>query len=254
MLSHKKDIFPALLVLVTTCAQVALYICAVNLPILVVVLLSCIIFFLCAVCVIIAHNHAHCAMFKYKFANIAVEYMYFFQHALTPYFGKIQHVLMHHNFYMDQSKEPQPWLKDNKPVNKFDYVFFGTLGLYSDVFRYSKSFKRLETPFSRHFAGCMVLLMLLVAVNPLGAVFAFILPASLALFNLTAHSWAHHNGLSLTDPWAATRSDVNVRSNWFLFNIGYHTAHHYKPAVHWSELPELHARIAHKIPEHLIYK
>jgi fatty acid desaturase len=30
--------------------------------------------------------------------------------------------------------------------------------------------------------------------------------------------------------------------NWFFFGGGFHTAHHLRPGVHWSELAELHAR------------
>ena len=34
-------------------------------------------------------------------------------------------------------------------------------------------------------------------------------------------------------------------------NLGYHTAHHVKPKLHWSKLPEFHASIADRIPPHL---
>ena len=35
--------------------------------------------------------------------------------------------------------------------------------------------------------------------------------------------------------------------NLFLFNNGYHTAHHIKASTHWSETPAAHAKIADQI-------
>jgi fatty acid desaturase len=52
------------------------------------------------------------------------------------------------------------------------------------------------------------------------------------------------------DPWSAhdhSRNFVSRSTNYFLFNNGYHTAHHETPGLHWSELPQAHARIAHLI-------
>jgi fatty acid desaturase len=37
-----------------------------------------------------------------------------------------------------------------------------------------------------------------------------------------------------------------------LFNNGIHTVHHFKPGVHWSELPALHAEHVHKIDPSLL--
>ena len=42
--------------------------------------------------------------------------------------------------------------------------------------------------------------------------------------------------------------------NWFLLNNGYHTAHHERASMHWSEAPECHAQIAGKIDPSLIEK
>ncbi|HEV2852180.1 MAG TPA: fatty acid desaturase [Thermoanaerobaculia bacterium] len=35
------------------------------------------------------------------------------------------------------------------------------------------------------------------------------------------------------------------------FNSGYHTAHHVKPGLHWSRLPEFHRQLRDRIPAEL---
>jgi fatty acid desaturase len=37
-------------------------------------------------------------------------------------------------------------------------------------------------------------------------------------------------------------------------NLGYHTAHHHKQGLHWSQLPALHEQIKDKIPAQLYRK
>jgi fatty acid desaturase len=53
-----------------------------------------------------------------------------------------------------------------------------------------------------------------------------------------------------TDPWSEhnhSRNFVGTLSNWLVFNNGFHTAHHESAGLHWSKLPEAHARIEHLI-------
>jgi|GEM_PF-130762 len=59
---------------------------------------------------------------------------------------------------------------------------------------------------------------------------------------------AHANGLS---DWDFARNFTGA-VNWIFFNIGYHTAHHKEPLLHWSELPSLHRKISKKINPRLI--
>ena len=56
------------------------------------------------------------------------------------------------------------------------------------------------------------------------------------------------------DPWSEhnhSRNFVRKLGNWFVFNNGYHTAHHESAGLHWSKLPEAHAKIAHLIDPEL---
>jgi fatty acid desaturase len=57
-----------------------------------------------------------------------------------------------------------------------------------------------------------------------------------------------------TDPWSEhnhSRNFVGKLGNWLVFNNGFHTAHHESAGLHWSKLPEAHAKIAHLIAPEL---
>jgi beta-carotene hydroxylase len=52
------------------------------------------------------------------------------------------------------------------------------------------------------------------------------------------------------DPWSEhnhSRNFVSKLGNWMVFNNGYHTAHHESAGLHWTKLPEAHAKVAHFI-------
>src|SRR6202020_644046 len=56
------------------------------------------------------------------------------------------------------------------------------------------------------------------------------------------------------DPWSEhnhSRNFVGELSNWLVFKHGFHTPHHESAGLHWSKLPEAHAKIAHLIDPEL---
>jgi fatty acid desaturase len=70
----------------------------------------------------------------------------------------------------------------------------------------------------------------------------------LVTFNLL-----QHQALAPDDPWQNSRNLTGRWFNFFFFNVGFHTAHHLRPTLHWSELPAFHAReIAPKIDQRLV--
>src|SRR5580704_5625210 len=56
------------------------------------------------------------------------------------------------------------------------------------------------------------------------------------------------------DPWSEknhSRNFVSKLGNFLVFNNGFHSAHHESAGLHWSKLPEAHAKIAHLIDPEL---
>ena len=60
--------------------------------------------------------------------------------------------------------------------------------------------------------------------------------------------------MTLDSKWNHSRNFTGKWLNAFLFNNGFHFAHHWKPMAHWSELPALHAQVQHLIHPELQFK
>lgn len=53
----------------------------------------------------------------------------------------------------------------------------------------------------------------------------------------------NHDECELESELDHSRDFLSRAENWLLFNNGFHTAHHLRPHLHWSELPVMHARV-----------
>jgi len=72
-------------------------------------------------------------------------------------------------------------------------------------------------------------------------VFVFI-PHKYAAWGIITMNMLQHDGCDETHEWNHSRNFVGKLVNWFTFNNGYHTIHHMHPGMHWSLLPDAHAR------------
>jgi fatty acid desaturase len=62
-----------------------------------------------------------------------------------------------------------------------------------------------------------------------------------------------HQDLEQDDPWQNSRNLTDRWTNLLFFNVGFHTAHHLRPTLHWSDLPDFHAReVAPRIDPRLV--
>ena len=85
------------------------------------------------------------------------------------------------------------------------------------------------------------------------ALLFFLVPQQVALFLIQCVNFLQHVETDPQSEWNHSRNFVSPTLNILLFNNGYHTVHHWKPGVHWSLTPKLHADVAAKIhPELLV--
>mgnify|MGYP001440518359 CR=1 FL=1 len=74
---------------------------------------------------------------------------------------------------------------------------------------------------------------------------AFLLAGLATLAGPAQAQWYGGLGFGVTRSQVdASRIDADLTGN-----LGFHTAHHHRPGMHWSKLPTLHAEILPKIPK-----
>lgn len=105
--------------------------------------------------------------------------------------------------------------------------------------------------YQRQWGWAMGLHAVLIAIDPLAWSLYVLIPQLLALHWLLGANYlqhAHADGSSRLQFARNFTGGVNL----LFFNIGYHTAHHLHPRVHWKALPQYHQRYAPRLHAQLI--
>ena len=198
------------------------------------------------------HHHQHLSTFHQPLLNRLLELCYAFHTGITTNAWVLHHVLGHHVNYLDQAKDESAWKRrDGATMGELEYTIFTAVNGYLRAFQVARRYPRHQAGFFG--MGLVVLLLLGAALawNPLAALFVFAIPM-LAGYVITCwHTYCHHAGLDTQNPYEASHNIMHRSYNVLTGNLGYHTAHHVKPKLHWSKLPQFHATIADRIPDHL---
>jgi fatty acid desaturase len=86
-------------------------------------------------------------------------------------------------------------------------------------------------------------------------VLTFLIPWYATIYFISRYvDYLNHYGCDekSANPYEHSNNSLSRMFNQICHNFGYHTAHHLRPTAHWTELPAIHERIAHRIPPHLL--
>lgn len=201
------------------------------------------------------HHHQHSFTFRWTPLNRALELCYALHSGVTTHLWLLHHVFGHHLNYLDQTKDESGWVRaDGKQMGMFEYVLRVSGTAYVRAYKVGKRFPKHQRTFLTFTSLTFAFVALLVWYRPLPALFLFVLPMVCSLMYTVWVTYDHHAGLHTDNPFEGS---YNITNRWFNLltgNLGYHTAHHYKQGLHWSELPALHETIKHRIPPELFRK
>jgi fatty acid desaturase len=198
------------------------------------------------------HHHQHLHTFRYTPLNRAYELLLAFHTGMTTNLWVLHHNLGHHVNFLDQTKDESRWMRANgKTMGVLEYTALTAATSYYRGYQVGKRHKKHQRAFVTWALVTFALVALFVAYRPLPGLFLFVLPMVTSLLFTSWVTYDHHSELHTESPFEASHNILNPTFNWLTGNLGYHTAHHHRQAVHWSKLPDLHASIASKIPAHL---
>jgi beta-carotene hydroxylase len=209
---------------------------------------------------VMSHNHNHVSMWKWKPLNLFTNYVISLHFGYPAIAWVPTHNQNHHKFNNregDTGRSPG-FFKGNHLLSLLTYPFLTGIRQQRDMKAFFKQlWAKNRTGFwlalSEYvvFLGVMVLLLV---INCKKALIFYFIPQQFGLFYIQTVNYIQHVETETESEWNHSRNFVSPVLNTLLFNNGYHTVHHLKPGVHWSQIPGLHAQHVHKIHPDLLVR
>jgi fatty acid desaturase len=206
--------------------------------------LACLLSFLNAV---VIHNHMHRGIFHSRRLNLIWRCVLSFG-ALYPASANVPaHNLVHHHF----ADDGQPDWADPSHVrfrwHLLNLIHFPNIvgpNTFAGVGRWAKVTK--QQGFVRQYVTELAVAFGLTGAALLydfwGALLFIVLPQLYGARCILRINLIQHDATDPSSEWNHSRNFVGRWFNWIMCNNGYHTIHHNRAGLHWSELAEAHRR------------
>ena len=165
----------------------------------------------------------------------------FFGHTPETYF--VHHMAMHHveNNMPDDASSTLNYRRDSfrdflRYLARFLFMGFRDTFMYLFNRKRKKLYMRLTYGEGAFFVFCILMCF----VNFKATLMVLIIPFLFARVVMMLGNWTQHSFIDKTDPennFTSAINCINTKYNKICWNDGYHTVHHLRPAMHYTEIP-----------------
>jgi fatty acid desaturase len=200
------------------------------------------------------HNHGHLPVFGSAALNTLYDAVLMLVTGYPTAMWELQHNLGHHRNLLDPNKDPAAIVDaKGRPYGRLWYTIRGNCLILRDAVRIGRAEAargkpRLLQKIRWELCLHTILLGLLCLASVKLTLIYFVFPNVLAGALVWWESYVHHLGVPMTGTYDGSVTTTGRAFNHRNFNIGFHTAHHEKPTLHWSLLEPRTEVIRAKIP------
>lgn len=192
---------------------------------------------------LVNHNHTHVRTFGPEWPNRVFEYLLTLTRGSSATFIAVIHNRNHHHF---EGSEEDWFCAANQGdgprcLRPFVYVA-RTLNRFRKGARTRSMPARLRRAINREHAALAAFLLVLLALDWRKVVLFVGLPLTLGNSFVVLTNLLHHDGAVVGSRHDVSFTYASPLENLLFLNGGYHAMHHLDPSLHWSRLPEEHAR------------
>jgi beta-carotene hydroxylase len=196
------------------------------------------------------HNHVHVSVFRWPILNVIYDYWLSVIYGYAVFAWISTHNKNHH-VYNNRAGDFAPSYMYSEKNNLFTLLAYPTVsgGVQQKVnFDYLKELWQKDRArclyYVSQFVAVIGVIVVALLVDWKKALLYVVVPQQVALNTVLIFNYLQHIHCDEESKYNHSRNVVSPRMNFFLLNNGYHTAHHMKPLLHWSELKKLHEKIS----------
>ncbi len=208
---------------------------------------------------VITHNHNHLNMWENKTLNVLTDWWLTVFYGI-PIFCWIPTHNRNHHRYNNKPGDHTAVYRNSEENHLFTLVSYPSKSsvyqIKEGIMPFMRKLKQDDTKTFWEYITQIVVLVSWIAfwliIDWKKALLFVIIPQQVSGYMVMIFNYVQHIHADEESKWNHSRNFMGV--NFFLFNNGYHTVHHEKANLHWSETPKMHEEIKHLIDPKLIEK
>ncbi len=211
-----------------------------------------------AICISsLVHNHVHVGIFTWKPLNIAYDYWLTVFYGY-PVFAWIATHNQNHHVYNNRAGDFAPSYVVSEKNNLLTLLSYPHVSGWIQqkvnkdyVIKLWSTQRGKAVYYLSQFVFIFAYLGIAFFLNWKKTLLYIFIPQQFCLNAVLVFNYIQHIHCDEESKFNHSRNILSPVMNFCMFNNGYHTAHHMKPLLHWSELKQQHEKIAHQIDPRL---